>query len=96
MIEENKFWDLIRQWEYDTRHSSSATQILSHPSVHSIIRMGQEVIPLVLKAMKENWHLTFVLHKLTGEWPVKDEYKGNGPKIIEAWRKWAKKRGYKV
>ncbi len=95
MIDENKFWDLIRQWEFDTKYSSSATQILGHPSVTAIIQMGQEAIPLVLKAMKENFHLAFVLYKLTGEWPVRDEYKGNGPKIIEAWRKWARKRGYK-
>lgn len=96
MIDENKFWDLIRQWEYDTRNTSSANQIFGHTSVASIIRMGQEAIPLVLKAMKENFHLTFVLHKLTGEWPVKDEYAGNGPKIVECWQKWARKRGYQT
>jgi hypothetical protein len=95
MIDENKFWDLIRQWEYDTRYVSSASQILGHSSVTAIIQMGQEVIPLVLKAMNENFHLAFVLHKLTGEWPVKDDYKGNGPMIIKSWRKWAQKRGYK-
>lgn len=96
MIDENKFWDLIRQWEFDTRNSSSASQILSHPSVAGLIQMGQEVIPLILKAMKDNFHLTFVLHKLTGEWPVKDEYKGNGPEIVRAWRKWAQKHGYQT
>lgn len=96
MIDENKFWDLVRQWEYDMKYKSSATQILSHPSVAGVIQMGPEVIPLVLNAMKENFHLTFVLHKLTGEWPVKDEYAGNGPKIVECWRKWAKKHGYQT
>lgn len=96
MVDENKFWDLIRQWEFDTRNNSSATSSLGHPAVSSIIQMGQEVIPLVLKAMKDNFHLTFVLHKLTNEWPVKDEYKGNGPEIIRAWRKWAQKHGYQI
>jgi len=96
MIDENKYWDLVRQWEFDTRNTSSAAQILGHPSVAGLIQMGQEIIPMVLKTMKDNYHFTFVLHKLTGEWPVKDEYKGNGPKIIEAWRKWAKKHGYQV
>jgi predicted GTPase len=96
MIDENKFWDLIRQWEYDTRHNSSAAQKFGHPSINAVIQMGQEVIPLVLKAMKDNYHLTFVLHKLTGEWPVKDEYAGNGSKIIECWQKWANKHGYRA
>lgn len=96
MIDENKFWDLLNRWEYDTRYASSATQILGHSSVVAIIQMGQEVIPLALKAMKDNFHVTFILHKLTGEWPVKDEHKGNGPEIIRSWRKWAKKRGYRL
>lgn len=96
MIDENKFWELIRQWEFDTKYLSSSTQILGHPSMTTIIQMGPEAIPLVLRAMKDNFHLTFILHKLTGEWPVKDEYKGNGPKIIECWRKWAQKHNYQV
>lgn len=96
MVDEKKFWELLNRWEYDTKYVSSASQILNHSSVLAIIQMGQEVIPLVLKAMNENFHLAFVLHKLTGEWPVKDQYKGNGPEIIRAWRKWAKKRGYQI
>ena len=96
MIDEEKFWQLVRQWEFDIRHQSSAAQILGHPSVAPIIQMGQEVIPLALKALKDNWFMAFVLHKVTGEWPVPDEYKGNQAKIIAAWRKWAKKHGYQV
>lgn len=96
MIDENKFWDLTRQWEFDTKYQSSSSQILSHPSVTSIIQMGQEVIPLALKALNDNWFMAFVLHKVTGDWPVKDEYAGNSRKIIEAWRKWAKKHGYQI
>jgi hypothetical protein len=96
MIDENKFWELVRQWEYDTKYSSSAAQTLSHPSVTAIIQMGQEAIPLAVKALKENWFMAFVLHKLTNEWPVKDEYKGNQSKIIESWRKWATKHGYQL
>ncbi len=96
MIDENKFWDLIRKWEFDTKYASSATQVLGHTSVAALIQMGPEIIPLALKAMKDNYHLAFVLHKLTGDWPVKDEHKGNGPAIISAWRKWAHRHGYQV
>lgn len=96
MIDENKFWELMRQWEFDTRLDSSSTKILSHPSVTAIIQMGQEAIPLALKALPDNWFVAFILHKLTNEWPVRDEWKGNSRKIIEAWRKWAQKHGYKV
>jgi hypothetical protein len=96
MIDEKQFWEHVRKWENDSKYAPSTTQILSHPSVTTIIQMGPEAIPLALEAMKENFHLTYVLHKLTGEWPVKDEFKGNGPKIIECWRKWAQKHGYKI
>lgn len=96
MVDENKFWDLVRKWEYDTRNISSASQILGHPSVAGLVQMGQEIIPLLLKVMKDNYHFTFILHKLTGEWPVKDEYKGNGPMIIQSWRKWAHRHGYQT
>lgn len=94
MIDEDKFWELVRRWEFDTKFQSSSAQILSHPSVASLIQMGQEVIPLALKALKDNWFMAFVLHKVTGEWPVKDEYRGNSTKIIESWRKWASRHGY--
>src|SRR5271157_2159539 len=40
MIDENKFWELIRQWEFDTKYLSSSTQILGHPSMTTIIQMG--------------------------------------------------------
>ncbi len=96
MIDENKFWELVRNWEYQTRFQSSATAILSHPALSEIIQMGPEAIPLILKALKDNWFLSFALHKITNEWPVKDEYAGNGEKIIECWQKWARKHGYQI
>ena len=96
MIDENRFWDLINKWEFDTRFSSMAREILSHPALSDIIQMGPEAIPLVLKAMKGNFHLAFILHKLTGEWPVKEEYAGKSEKIIECWQRWARKRGYQI
>jgi hypothetical protein len=96
MIDENMFWGLIDVWEMDTKFCSSSTKILSHPSVTALIGMGYEIIPLTLVAMKRNFHLAYVLHKITGAWPVKDEHRGNGPKIIESWYNWAKKQGYQI
>jgi len=96
MIDENRFWELIRNWEYQTRFQSSSTVILTHPSLNEIILMGYEAIPLILRALKDNWHLSYALHKITGDWPVKKEYAGNGEKITECWLKWAKQRGYQT
>lgn len=96
MIDENKFWELIRSWEYQTYNQKSAITKLAHPLLNEIILMGPEAIPLLLKALPENWFLAFALHKITTEWPVKNEYAGNGEKIIESWRKWAKRRGYQI
>lgn len=94
MINEEKFWQLMRQWEFDAKYQSSPAQVFRHPSVAALIQMGQEVIPLALKALKDNWYVAFVLHKVTNDWPVNDEHKGNSAKIIEGWRKWAHKHGY--
>jgi hypothetical protein len=96
MIDENKFWELIRIWEYQNAGVSSSTVILSHPALSEIITMGTEAIPLLLKALHENFHLAYALHRITGEWPVKQEYAGNSGKIIESWMKWAKRRGYRT
>ena len=96
MIDENKFWQLIDTWKRDIRYTSSATEILTHPAVNTLINMGQETIPLALKALKGHWYLGYVLHKLTGEWPVKDEFAGNESKVVECWLRWAKKNGYTI
>lgn len=96
MIDENRFWELVRNWEYQTKFYSDSSRILSHPSLNEIILMGHEAIPLILRALKDNWFLSFALHKITGEWPVKKEYAGNGVKITECWLDWAQKRGYKT
>ena len=96
MIDENKFWQLLDTWKRDIRYTSSATEILTHSSVNGLVAMGQESIPLVLKALKGHWYLAYVLHKLTGEWPVKDELAGLESKIVDCWMRWASKHGYKV
>ena len=96
MFDENKFWELLNMWKYQTALLSSSTKILSHPSVAEIIAMGPEAIPTILKALPDHWFLSYTLHKLTSEWPVKDEYRGNGKKIIECWLSWGKKHGYQV
>lgn len=96
MIDENKFWELIRVWEYQTKYEKKASVILSHPSMYEIIQMGPDAVPIILKALKENWHLSFALHKITGAWPVKNEYAGNQEKITECWLNWATKHGYSI
>jgi hypothetical protein len=96
MIDENKFWDLVHKWEFETRFQSSTTSILTHPLLNEVIQMGPEAIPLILKGLKDNWFLAFALNKLTGEWPVNEEYAGDGEKITECWFKWAKRHGYQV
>lgn len=94
MIDENKFWELVTVWQMDTRFKEAAADILTHSAVTSLIQMGPEAIPLALRGLKDNWYLAYVLHKITGEWPVKDEFAGDADKINECWYRWAKKHGY--
>lgn len=95
MINEKKFWDLVRSWEYQTQNDGSKNKFF-HPSLGEIIAMGKDAIPLLLKAVKDNWYLCYALHKITNEWPVKDDYAGNPPMIIDCWLQWGKKNGYSI
>jgi hypothetical protein len=81
-------------WERETRNLSSVTAITSHPAYQTIIRMGRDVLPLILRRMQQRPALWFdALHRISGEDPVKPQMFGNVQRMTDTWVKWGAERG---
>lgn len=66
-----------------------------HPDYQEIISLGPEVVPFLLRDLQETERHWFIaLRKLTGANPIPPSAAGNVPKMIDAWRQWAKENGY--
>jgi hypothetical protein len=90
---EETFQRLKKAWKKDTAFLSSDTS--NHPAYQEIIRMGPDVIPLLLKDMQATYtHWFRALYQLTGENPMDPAHCGNIPIMVEAWVKWGYKKGY--
>lgn len=67
----------------------------NHPAYQEIIRLGPEVIPLLLRDLEENHtHWFTALEAITGTNPVPPSASGKIPEMAEAWLCWARKNGY--
>jgi type I restriction enzyme M protein len=83
----------VEKWHKDTRHTSSLTKMISHPSYRRIMGMGRDALPLVLRELKERPdHWLVALNAITGEDPVPADSKFN--EAVEAWLAWGKGKGY--
>lgn len=90
-----RFLLLKKQWENNTAHLSSLTEIAMHPIYQQIIGMGPVAISLILDEMKRKpGHWFWALRAITGEDPVLPEQRGRIKQMTEAWLQWGKKQGY--
>lgn len=90
-----RFLSLKKEWEDNTAHLSSVTEIAMHPAYQKIIGMGPVAIPLILEEMKKKpGHWFWALKSITGEDPVLPEKRGKIKQMTEAWREWGRKQGY--
>ena len=91
---EQRFLELAEKWEQDTAFVSSTTKRVMHPSYQSIIGMGREVVPMLLRDLQRNRRVWFwALNHITGANPVKPEDAGNIDKMTKAWLDWGKGHG---
>jgi hypothetical protein len=87
---EERFRRLAAAWHRDTDYLSSMEEADSHPAYQEIVRLGPEVVPLLLRDLAENHtHWFAALEAITGARPVA----GNVPRMTEAWLRWAKDNG---
>jgi|MudIll2142460700_1097286.scaffolds.fasta_scaffold04144_2 hypothetical protein len=92
-----RFSMLRAEWEADTAHLSSVTEIAMHPAYQQIIGMGPIAIPLILSAMKKKPdHWFWALRSITGEDPILNENRGQIPQMTKAWLNWGVEQGYIV
>lgn len=77
------------KWQAATQFESSPIRILENAAYQEIIKMGWEVVPLILDDMKLNGGLWFeALVKITGECPIPVEHAGNIDAMRGDWLKW--------
>src|ERR1700675_740126 len=88
---EKHFRKLEATWNADTGYLSSYTGIVEHPAFREIIRLGEPVVPLMLRDLEERPRLwVWALPELTGADPVPPQDGGNIAKMTEAWLRWGR------
>ena len=93
----SKFEKLASEWRESTKYLSSVTSIAMDPSYQQIIGMGDDVVPLLLRELRnqeEPDYWFWALRAITGADPVPAADKGNVCAMADAWTKWGKSRGY--
>ena len=90
------FRRLAAAWHRDTDYLSSMEDAESHPAYQEIVRLGPEVVPLLLRDLADNHsHWFAALEAITGARPVPASAAGKIPLMAEAWLRWAKDNGYR-
>ncbi len=90
---ELEFRELVEKWRKDTQHTSSVKKMVNHPAYQRIIKMGQDVLPLLfreLNSRREHWLVALSL--ITGEDPA-PEGAAFG-EAVDAWLAWGREKGY--
>jgi hypothetical protein len=96
---EQRFRRLEAQWKSETLVLSDPGKIIGHPAMRAIIAMGEDVVPLILRDLRDKPSLlVWALPELTGEnlTPPRSEngfLKWNVDAQIEAWLQWGRNKG---
>jgi hypothetical protein len=89
---EQRFNRLASQWQDETEHISSISKACMHPAYQRIIGMGADVVPILLRELRDNPdHWFWALNAITEEDPAEQEDTVDG--AINAWLKWGESKG---
>jgi hypothetical protein len=92
---EARFRRLEEAWVREVGISSSGTVLTNHWAFQEMIRMGEAVVPLMLRDLEREPQLwVWALPKITGVNPVPPSDAGNITKMSEAWVEWGRTHGY--
>lgn len=90
-----RFYKLKAEWEFETAHLSSITEIAMHHAYQQIIGMGPIAIPLIFDELRKKLgHWFWALKAISGEDPVLPEHRGRIKLMTEDWLQWGEKQGY--
>ena len=91
---ERNFARDLEEWRSDTRFSSNLAAKLSHPAYLRIIALGREVLPLILKDLRQSGGHWFVaLRAIAREDPVPPEHRSLPRLMREDWLRWGVAKG---
>ena len=91
---EQQFKRQADKWESETAFLSSTPMRVLHDRYQSIMAMGPEVVPILLRDLqKTQRHWFWALRHLTNADPVPERDKGNVDKMIAAWIEWGRREG---
>lgn len=89
----DKFEELKDIWIAETCFLSSFSERILNFNYQRIIGLGKEVLPFLIKDLKENQNDWFwALECITGEAPYTEDDRGNIPAMIEKWLAWAESK----
>jgi hypothetical protein len=92
---EQRFRRLEQTWKTSTAFLSSDEELVNHPAFQEIIRMGEAVVPFMLRDLQDRPRLwVWALPQITGADPVPAGDRGNIAKMSAAWLSWGKAHGY--
>ena len=82
-------------WTAETGYLSDPNEIVNHPAFLEIIRLGEAVVPILLRDLDERPRLwVWALPEITGADPVPALDRGNIRKMSDVWLRWGKEHGY--
>ncbi len=89
---EQRFQEQADIWERDTAFLSATPMRVLHDNYQSIMAMGPDVVPLLLRDLqKTRRHWFWALRHLTQVDPVPEKDRGNLDKMIAAWAEWGRR-----
>ena len=92
---EQRFRRLELIWTAETGYLSDPNEIVNHPAFQEIIRLGDAVVPFMMRDLEERPRLwVWALPDITGADPAPAADRGNIRKMTEAWLRWGKEHGY--
>ena len=90
---EAHFKTIVEKWNKDTRHTSSLTKMITHPTYARIIEIGPKVLPLLFRELNERPnHWLVALNAITREDPAPAG--STFGEAVQAWLAWGRDRGY--
>ena len=91
---QGRFQSLRDDWKSKTRHLSNTAQIALVFSYQQIIGMGPDVVPLILRELRQQTdHWFWALEAITGENPVPPDAAGDMRASADAWLEWGQRNG---
>jgi len=89
-----RFRRLAARWSAETSHLSSVTRATAHPAYKAIVKLGWEVVPLMLQDLRNNQGFWYpALNAITGIRPFDRKDAGNNRRMTDAWISWGRKKG---